>query len=281
MSRDRGCTSQKIICKICHLQAIPPESVQQEIRMNLLIKGLDIAPRLLFTEKQENGDFCLFFEAGREDLFQAIKRGAPLFLRMKWFFEVATCVYTLHKKHIAHLDISPENAIIRFDDTAQIIDLGSADEFSPEEEYHINVGTRPRYDHRLVGKPKYVHPDATRYSPGNAFVWDLYSLGMMLFVCFFGREMYQYYEDDAYMKIRQYGLKAYMKEIFRRYPRDFERCVRESPDVETIIGLVQRLRRNQIALPELLERLFPLVVKLGSLGDSADSKMRFTGVEEK
>lgn len=90
--------------------------------------------------------------------------------------QVASGLAYLRSKNICHMDLKPQNILIKFDPfTLKIADFGLA-QYVPEKNYMDN----------LRGSPLYMAPEILLKKKYNYKV-DLWSVGIILFECLFGR----------------------------------------------------------------------------------------------
>jgi serine/threonine protein kinase len=78
----------------------------------------------------------------------------------------------IHEQGIAHLDLKPENVIVRSDNTIKLIDFGLARD--------MRRGFSSLLAPKAKGTPDYASPEQIRGKPGDGRS-DIYSLGLMLY----------------------------------------------------------------------------------------------------
>lgn len=120
------------------------------------------------------------------------------------FAQLVSSVSYLHSRGIAHMDISPENAVLSDAGGVHVIDLGVA--VNTIAERH----TVPR------GKSGYCAPEVARghaqYDPELADVW---SLGVLLFVMLTGKHLYKRPDlaDPGFSYIAHHGVQAWVHSL--------------------------------------------------------------------
>jgi len=96
------------------------------------------------------------------------------------FEQIARSLEVMHSKKIAHYDLKPENIILDQNFKAKIIDYGLCEKFNAPlyggkgSEYYMAPEMR-----KVFGKKCILHIDGSKA--------DMYSLGIILFVMYFGR----------------------------------------------------------------------------------------------
>jgi Protein kinase domain len=104
----------------------------------------------------------------------------------KLFYQLLQGVKYIHSKHIAHRDISLENAMLSsspLPNTVKIIDFGLA--------LMLDVLNSTRITGNRVGKERYMAPEVYAGVPYNPIYVDIWTLGMVLFVLLAGIYPYQ------------------------------------------------------------------------------------------
>jgi len=123
---------------------------------------------ILVMEYLDGGEL---FERVAADDFNLTESDCCLFMR-----QIVRGVQYLHKHHIVHLDLKPENVVCtqRENATVKIIDFGTAMELEPGEQIKS-----------LVGTPEFVAPEVVNYdfiSTGT----DIWSLGVICYILLSG-----------------------------------------------------------------------------------------------
>ncbi|KAM3585598.1 uncharacterized protein V6R79_022192 [Siganus canaliculatus] len=110
----------------------------------------------------------------------------------------------LHQKHIAHLDIKPENILMASpaSDQIRICDFGNAMKLDASEEYYCKYGT-----------PEYVAPEMVNQTPISTAT-DIWPVGVITYLCLTGVSPFAGENDRATaMNIRNYNV-AFEESMF-------------------------------------------------------------------
>lgn len=92
----------------------------------------------------------------------------------RWFYQCVEALHCMHVVHrIAHRDIKVDNVLLDEDDNAKLSDYGFAREFHLEDRKLAKTfcGTKP-----------YYAPEIVEHRPYNPFLYDTWSMGVMLFL---------------------------------------------------------------------------------------------------
>ena len=128
--------------------------------------------------------------------------GVPLARRLGWLFGVASALSAAHAAGIVHLDVKPENVIIREDDVAKVLDFGIARRrsFDPELTYperqdaekihHLTGGGA------IAGTPRYMAPEQIGRLPLDGRT-DQFAWGVVAYEVLTGRNPWPQ-GDDLY-----------------------------------------------------------------------------------
>lgn len=102
--------------------------------------------------------------AGRALRFFVGRPEVPIEQRIHWLADVAKALDAAHRAGIVHLDVKPENVMVRYDDVVKVLDFGiarraaafiGAMEGISDEITAISIAT----DRPLVGTPGYMAPE--------------------------------------------------------------------------------------------------------------------------
>ncbi|MEQ2228444.1 hypothetical protein ILYODFUR_008860, partial [Ilyodon furcidens] len=135
----------------------------------------------------------------------------------------------LHQKHIAHLDIKPENILMASpgSDHIRICDFGNAIKLDNSEEYYSKYGT-----------PEYVAPEIVNQTPISTAT-DIWPVGVITYLCLTGVSPFAGENDRATaLNIRNYNV-AFEEGMFS------ELC-KEAKGFVIKLLVVDRLRPNAI-----------------------------------
>ena len=132
---------------------------------------------------------CFFFEKGENDLMTIIRDEFGSFTTQKkslLCFQAARCLFEIHRRHIAHGDISPENFILKKnrmgEDELVLIDWGQSQCLNPEFPFHVNCGLNNPFDGQLCGKMLFVAPEISEFRPWHVFRHDLGCFAVMCYL---------------------------------------------------------------------------------------------------
>lgn len=113
----------------------------------------------------------------------------PLGETINIILQVARALHTAHRAGIVHLDIKPDNVMIREDGYVKLLDFGIA-EFTEPEFVDVDAETVTNLlmteEGIIKGTPRYMSPEQIR---GLALDWrsDIFSLGVMMYEMLAGR----------------------------------------------------------------------------------------------
>ncbi len=149
-------------------QMIMPRLFGPHVPKVIGIGGFDVMPYIV-TEKIEGGSFLAVFQQAPLPLSDVIEIGARM----------VAAVADLHRQHVIHLDLKPENFLQRKTGEMVLVDYGlSRHDQLPDllaEEFTIPMGTYP-----FIAPEQYLR---CRDDPRS----DLFALGAMLYALATGR----------------------------------------------------------------------------------------------
>lgn len=149
-------------------QMIMPRLTGPHVPKVIGIGGFDVMPYIV-TEKIEGGSFLSVFQQAPLPLSDVIEIGARM----------VAAVADLHRQHVIHLDLKPENFLQRKTGEMVLVDYGlSRHDQLPDllaEEFTIPMGTYP-----FIAPEQYLR---CRDDPRS----DLFALGAMLYALATGR----------------------------------------------------------------------------------------------
>ena len=88
---------------------------------------------------------------------------------LTWFYNIINALHIIHKNNIIHLDIKPENILVKENGNIAIIDFGVSQSIDDYNKYRIPVGT-----------PRYIAPEIVNRNIIRDGKSDIYSLGVTL-----------------------------------------------------------------------------------------------------
>ncbi|MEL6261146.1 MAG: serine/threonine protein kinase [Cyanobacteria bacterium J06626_6] len=151
----------------------------------------------LYAAFEENGRFYVVQEwIEGHTLAQTVSdRKRPTEQQVKsWMKALLPVLEHIHKQNIIHLDIKPENIIVRRNSNSQpvLIDFGAVKEIMRTGTQSLNH--RPKSSIGIIGTKGYAPPEQWEgtVKPGN----DLYSLAMTAIHLLTGIEPYQLYRNE-------------------------------------------------------------------------------------
>lgn len=162
----------------------------------------------IFMELMERGDLlCLIRRRGRLTEYETCR----------YFYQMVTAIQYLHSLNIAHRDLKCENIMINDYDEIKIIDFGFC-------RVTVNKEGRRELSRTFCGSTAYAAPEVLQGVPYNPMMYDVWSLGCVLFIMVTGTMPF----DDTH--IRKMVTCQLKRQI--RYPSTFD----VKKDVKTIIA---------------------------------------------
>jgi len=148
--------------------------------------------------------FSIVDEAGSEGLEEEEAK--------KYFVDMVRGLLSLKHHHLAHHDVSLENAMVGEDGHVQMIDLGMSllvvvpppSSSSSRGHQQQQVLLTPR---SCRGKPSYLSPECVREEAFDPFKSDMWSLGVSFYTLFTGRPLYSSPEDQSFKALSKGGVK--------------------------------------------------------------------------
>ncbi|KAL0239247.1 hypothetical protein PCE1_004935 [Barthelona sp. PCE] len=128
----------------------------------------------------------------------------------KYFRQLISALAYMHGLGIAHRDIKPENLLLSQDDNLKISDFGLS---------NVTNTDNPSLMSTHCGTPNYVAPEVTRKGRYDAFVADIWSCGVVLFVFLCG---YLPFEDRSFT-----GLFYKIRNAIFTFPDDIDHEARD------------------------------------------------------
>jgi serine/threonine protein kinase len=122
---------------------------------------------------------CLISELCQSDLFNLISKVGPitdLQLLRSMFTQLCTALHAMHQANLCHLDIKIDNVMVGADYSLRLADFG----FVTSTLLPIN---------KMIGTKSSMAPEILneRRSTYDGVKADIFSLGLILFILYFGR----------------------------------------------------------------------------------------------
>ncbi|KAG8179452.1 hypothetical protein JTE90_006822 [Oedothorax gibbosus] len=145
----------------------------------------------------------IFMELAQNDMLNYIRgRGhLPEKEARNYFRQIVNALKYLHSMNVAHRDLKCENIMITGNNTIKIIDLG----FSRST---VNSSGRRILSETYCGSTAYAAPEVLQGTPYNPMMYDVWSLGCVLFIMVTGRMPF---DDKNIRKLVTYQLKKKIK----------------------------------------------------------------------
>lgn len=176
------------------------ENVHTETEILNKLKDPEMAKYVCqFVESFQDGQYyytVLEYLPGK-DLYDFLKMNNYTFAETEAkdiFRQIIVALLCLHKKNIAHLDISVENVIIDENNRVKLIDFGSARLLSPEE----IKDRRCKFGNVIPGKMRYISPELVWKRNIDVFLHDAYSCGVLLYMLLCCKYPYKAVDDNEF-----------------------------------------------------------------------------------
>lgn len=140
----------------------------------------------------------------------------PIKVRVKVVIEVCRALHHAHQKGIIHRDLKPSNILVGELDgrpAPKIIDFGIAKALQRRAVDRL-YETRPG---QAIGTPLYMSPEQATASPDIDIRSDIYSLGLVLFEVFTGKQPFADLEDAATAELMAGVYKTTIPELRERF----------------------------------------------------------------
>jgi len=199
----------------------------------------------LVTELMKGGELFKLLSSERESHFTEQQVA-------KMIYQIGSALKSLHSMNIAHFDLKPENLLLTKTNTGQAIikltDFGFAREIKNENKI-TNIGFTPYY----------VAPEILKMSEKCNQSCDIWSLGVIMFVLFYGKPPF-------YSRTEQ-SISIGMRERIINGIFDFPQINKDSNVSQSAKQLINRMletdQDKRIKIDELLENEW--IMKYNSL----------------
>ncbi|XP_044135205.1 testis-specific serine/threonine-protein kinase 6 [Bufo gargarizans] len=238
-SKVKMATSRKYQCKVA-IKVIDKRKIPAEYTMKFLARELDILRKVRHPNvitafefiEISNGLHFIVMELCVTDLLQLVQTTGllPSEKARSLFKQITKAIKYLHEHHVAHRDLKCENILITSDDKAKITDFS----------FGIMFPNGSNLSTTYCGSAAYASPEVLLSIPYDPRKYDIWSLGVILYIMATGKMPFDETNLNALPKIQQVGVtfpeaievdakcKSLIKEILQYNPND-------RPDIFTLI----------------------------------------------
>ncbi|XP_075707323.1 testis-specific serine/threonine-protein kinase 6 [Rhinoderma darwinii] len=239
-SKVKMATSIKYNCKVA-IKVMDKRKFPAEYTMKFLPRELDILRKVrhpnIITAFEfieiSNGLHFTVMELCLTDLLQLLQNTGrlPDEKASSLFKQISKAIKYLHEHHVAHRDLKCENILITSDHNAKIADFSFGIMFPNG----LNLCTT------YCGSAAYASPEVLQCIPYDPKKYDIWSLGVILYIMVIGKMPFEESNLSALPKIQQEGVmfpeavevdakcKSLIKEILQYNPND-------RPDIFTLLN---------------------------------------------
>lgn len=209
---------RKAACKVCRLGNSMKSSKISDMKNELFIMGtvkhffiVKVYNHFLTESKKHGNTLFLFMEmADGGDFSSFCNKNGPLKESdAKLYFAQILCgINHIHSLGIAHRDIKLQNILMKKHDQALIGNcILLVTDFGLSRILHHSKSGDIKMDETYCGTPKYMAPELLQKKPYNAFMVDIWALGITLMLMVNGQSPYDC--TDALKAIKDMWTKNY------------------------------------------------------------------------
>nr|QSV12638.1 testis-specific serine/threonine-protein kinase 4 [Argopecten irradians] len=138
--------------------------------------------------------FFLIMELGCADLLDTIREKKMIEEDVAgvWFYQLQDGILYMHNKGIVHRDIKCENLLLDFKQNLKVTDFGFAKKITKNKSGEVKLSET------YCGSYAYAPPEILKGQAYDAFLADVWSIGVVLFTMLYGRLPY---DDSNHKKL--------------------------------------------------------------------------------
>jgi hypothetical protein len=217
--------AKEVALKICQLNTFGHSeyhrlTLREEYEILRELDGQYVPDVYEYGEK--NGLSYLAMEyLPRGSIQKLFANSARSICRVEYMLHVAEALRQIHNAGILHLDLKPNNVLIREDGTPALIDFGISK--------RIEAARRQERAGCSMGSPYFMSPEQIRGGPLDERS-DIYSFGVLWFRIFTGRTPFRGRTIDEISAAREHGSVPSMGYALRHYQPIVNRTLVNAPE---------------------------------------------------
>ncbi|CAH2295946.1 testis-specific serine threonine- kinase 6 [Pelobates cultripes] len=147
----------------------------------------------------ENGVQCIVMELCHTDLLQQIQQEGPFSMSeaQRIFSQIASALQYLHENNIVHRDLKCENVLLTHDQSVKLSDFGFG-------KHSVNP---MELCNTYCGSAAYAPPEVLLGIPYNPRKYDIWSLGVVLYIMVTGKMPFDDSNISKLPEIQQKGVE--------------------------------------------------------------------------